>query len=148
VTGVQRKALMSSVRTNWGTPRKLFESLHQEFQFTLDACASADNAKCVNSLVDGQVDALTVPWRGVVWCNPPYGRQIRKWIEKAWNEARSGATVVMLLPCRTDTSWWHDFCLQGEIRFLRGRLYFDDGGERAPFPSVLVVFRGMVEDAG
>jgi hypothetical protein len=76
--------------------------------------------------------------------NPPYGRQIGKWIKKAYESAQGGATVVCLVPSRTDTAWWHDYCMKGEIRFIRGRLYFKRNGERsdAPFPSAVVVFKG------
>jgi len=73
--------------------------------------------------------------------NPPYGREIRQWVKKAYESALGGATVVCLLPARTDTSWWHDYCMKGEIRFIRGRLKFGDARENAPFPSAVVIFK-------
>lgn len=79
----------------------------------------------------------------IVWCKPPYGREIGKWVEKAYKESLEGATVVMLLPARTDTKWFHDFIYgKAEIRFVRGRLKFGDSKNSAPFPSMVVVFRG------
>jgi len=77
---------------------------------------------------------------GVVWCNPPYGRGIGQWMRKAWESARDGATVVMLVPARTDTHWWHDYAAKGEVEFIRGRLKFGGSRYNAPFPSAVVVF--------
>ena len=78
-----------------------------------------------------------------VWCNPPYGREIGKWVEKAYNESLAGVTVVMLLPARTDTKWFHDYIYgKAEIRFVRGRLKFGDSKNSAPFPSMVIIFRG------
>ena len=133
------KALFSSASGEWETPQELFDELDAEFHFTLDVCASPHNAKCEKYLTD----ALTVPWTGICWMNPPYGRNVGKWIQKAYAAAKNGATVVCLLPSRTDTKWWHDYCMKGEIRFIRGRLYFTDStGKtgRAPFPSAIVIF--------
>ena len=73
--------------------------------------------------------------------NPPYGRAIKHWVEKAYTESKRGATVVCLIPARTDTAYWHDYCFKGEVRFLRGRLSFSNKGT-APFPSAVVIFRG------
>jgi len=132
--------MLSSKRKDWATPRQLFDMLHREFEFQLDVCATADTATCPLFFADHALDREWAP--GPVWCNPPYGRDIWKWIRKGFNEAKRGAIVVMLLPARTDTSWWHDFCMKGEIRFLRGRLSFDDNrAGRCPFPSAVVIFR-------
>lgn len=139
--------MMSSIRTDWATPRQLFEMLHHEFDFVLDVCATAQTALCGRWIHKGE-DALSQNWEtlslgGSIWMNPPYGRKVGHWIEKALRESAT-STVVCLLPARTDTSWFHDYCLKGEVRFLRGRLYFDDNhspGSRAPFPSMLVIFR-------
>ena len=79
---------------------------------------------------------------GVTFCNPPYGKQIKKWVKKGYEEAMAGSTVVMILPARTDTEWFHKYCLKGEIRFLKGRLRFKGAQYNAPFPSMVVVFRG------
>jgi phage N-6-adenine-methyltransferase len=140
---IQRSpGIFTSLRSDWATPRRIFEALDREFHFTLDACADPANAKCGSFL---ESDSLNQPWRGTVWMNPPYGRGIGDWLSKAFRTAQSGsATVVALVPARTDTSWWHDYCLKAEIRFLRGRLCFDDMRKRrAPFPSAVVVFRSV-----
>jgi len=137
--------MMSSLRSDWATPRQLHEMLDKEFHFTLDVCATEQTARCREYFSTGALDRRWVPLEdGSVWCNPPYGRVIGNWIEKAERESRlSFVTVVLLLPARTDTSWFHDYCLKGEIRFLRGRLSFDNQRirSRAPFPSMVVIFR-------
>jgi hypothetical protein len=109
-----------------------------EFAFQLDACATAETALCSTAYFD---DSLSRHWLNPTFCNPPYGRRIGDWVEKAYRESMLGNTCVLLLPSRTDTSWWHDYCMKAsEIRLLRGRLYFDDNRQkRAPFPSAIVV---------
>lgn len=136
------RGLFTSLSCEWATPQKLFDRLNQEFGFTVDVCATRENAKCARFYHQGD-DGLLQDWDGVCWMNPPYGRHIGRWVRKAFESARGGATVVCLLPARTDTAWWHDYVMRGEIRFLRGRLYFGDGGGRAPFPSAIVVFRSQ-----
>lgn len=130
----------SSAESRWETPQTTFDALNREFGFTLDACASAETAKCDRWFGEGD-DAFLKPWEGVVFCNPPYGRELAKWINKGYVESLLGATVVMLIPARTDTAWFHDICMRGEIRFLRGRLKFGGAKHNAPFPSMVVVFR-------
>lgn len=132
--------LLTSLRDDWGTPQHLFASLNREFNFTVDVCATEHNAKC-KRFYSPKDDGLSQEWAGVCWCNPPYGRQIGRWIQKAWESSQQGATVVCLVPSRTDTAWWHNYAMRGEIRFIQGRLYFGDGTGRAPFPSAIVVFR-------
>ena len=130
-------ALYSSKSEEWATPQSFFDELDKEFQFTLDPCATPENAKCKRFFTP-EIDGLKQEWTGVCWCNPPYGRQIGKWVEKA---VKSYATVVMLLPARTDTKWFHDWCLPyGKIEFLRGRLKFGGCDNPAPFPSMIVIF--------
>lgn len=131
--------MMSSLRHDWATPKALFQALDEEFHFVVDAAANKYNA--LAWYFPG--DVLRAEWQRfkVIWLNPPYGQRIGKWIEKAYDTAQKGATVVCLLPARTDTAWFHDYCLKGEIRFLRGRLHFNDGKGRAPFPSMIVIFR-------
>ena len=139
--GAMPRGAQTSLRIDWATPRRLFDVLDAEFHFTLDACATAETACCRNFLDPHERPALDFTWTGVVWCNPPYGRKIGEWVTRA---SRSNATVVMLLPCRTDTSWWHLSVMPfaEEIRYLRGRLCFDDNRrKRAPFPSAIVIFR-------
>ena len=142
------RGLFSSATGEWSTPQALFDSLDAEFHFTLDPCATTENAKCAAFFTKEQ-DGLRQPWSGVVFCNPPYGRQIAFWIEKAWMEWWfHGVTVVLLIPARTDTEWWqnyiwsYDRLLASEIRFLKGRVRFGNGKCGAPFPSAIVVFRG------
>lgn len=133
--------LMFSGKTDlWETPQEFFDEWDRRYHFTLDACALPENAKCKRYFTPEQ-DGLEQEWTGVVWCNPPYGRGVGKWVEKA---VKSLATVVMLLPARTDTAWFHDWVLpyHGELHFIRGRLKFGGCKNAAPFPSIVVVFDG------
>lgn len=125
-----------------GRRRKhFFDELNLEFCFQTDVCALPENAKC-ESFYTPEQDGLSQEWTGVCWCNPPYGRQIGKWVKKA---AESNATVVMLLPARTDTKWFHDYILpNAEIRFIKGRLKFGGRKNNATFPSMICVFRNEV----
>lgn len=135
----------SSETDEWPTPQEFFDRLNEEFHFTLDVCATPENAKCRRYFTKHE-NGLLQKWEGVCWMNPPYGRKIGQWVKKAYESALDGATVVCLLPARTDTSWWHDYCMKGEIRFVRGRLKFGNASENAPFPSAVVVFRpGVLE---
>lgn len=135
------KGMFSSKKDDWSTPKNLFHALDCEFQFTLDACASKSNAKC-DLYFDKKKDGLKQTWTGNVFMNPPYGRVIGKFMRKAFEaSSQEGATVVCLVPARTDTAWWHDYAMKGEIRFLRGRVKFGGGKDRAPFPSAVVIFR-------
>lgn len=140
--------MMTSLSDNWETPPEVFEPLNKEFNFTLDVCASKNNAKC-ESYYDIDDDGLRCLWQGTCWMNPPYGRQITKWVKKAYESSLHGATVVCLIPARTDTSWWHDYCMKGEVRFIRGRIYFLKDGKKttaAPFPSAIVIFQGTKDN--
>ena len=135
-------ALFSSRSEEWATPQALFDQLNAEFHFTLDPCARQDNAKCARFFTKDQ-DGLRQKWGGAVFVNPPYGRKIGLWVEKAFLESQTNAdVVVMLIPARTDTGYFHEFIYgKGEIRFIRGRVRFGDGKNSAPFPSMIVVFR-------
>lgn len=130
----------------WGTPQELFDKLNEEFHFTLDPCASDLNHKC-DKYYTKEANGLIQDWTGeVVFCNPPYGREIYDWAAKCHYEWKEhNVTVVMLIPARTDTRWFHDYIYhQAEIDFLRGRLaYTCEGGnsQKAPFPSMIVIFR-------
>jgi phage N-6-adenine-methyltransferase len=140
------KAMFSSNRDDWETPPELFWKLDAEFGFTMDVCATPQNAKCYWYWTK-EDDALSKPWTGnggVLWMNPPYGSEIGKWVKKAYEESKNGVTTVCLLPARTDTAWWHDYCMRGEVRFLRGRVKFVGAKSGAPFPSAIVIFRGKV----
>lgn len=130
--------MFSSKSDCWETPQAFFDDLNNLFHFTVDACALPENAKCEKYFTPEQ-DGLQQEWTGTVWCNPPYGREIGKWVKKA---AASECTVVMLLPARTDTAWFHDYIYgHAEIRFVRGRLKFGGCKNSAPFPSMVVIFR-------
>jgi len=138
------KALLSSNSNEWETPQDLFEKLNEEFGFTLDAASTHENAKCKKhyTLED---DGLIKNWGGeTVFLNPPYGRELPKWVKKAYLESLKGATVVMLIPARTDTEYFHDYILnKAEIRFQRGRIKFSGSKNSAPFPSMIIVYRGV-----
>lgn len=140
---MMNEGMYSSNTDNWGTPQWLFDELDKEWHFDVDVCASSENAKCPRYF-SKEENGLAQNWSQFnnCWMNPPYGRQIGIWIEKAYNESQKGTNVVCLLPSRTDTRWFHEYCLKGEIKFLKGRLKFNDGKTPAPFPSMIVVFRG------
>lgn len=137
------KTLFSSNSDEWATPQNLFDEMNNEFNFDLDVCATDENHKCPEYYTKEQ-DGLSKNWGGRrVWLNPPYS-QIDKWVEKAFRETRNDNTlVVMLIPSRTDTRYFHNYIYQRtEIRFVKGRLKFGDSKGSAPFPSMIVVFRG------
>ena len=156
--------LYSSKKQDWGTPQALFDRLHEEFNFVLDAAASEGNHKC--AIWIGEDDnALQIDWRdrsgqspsltsqaeafwsqdpetaAAVWLNPPYGRGIGNWVRKAYQESLKGLTVVVLTFARTDTRWWHDWAMRAaEIRLIPGRVTFQGADNCAPAPSCLLVF--------
>jgi site-specific DNA-methyltransferase (adenine-specific) len=140
-------AYFSSAAMDWRTPRELFDPLLAEFGFTIDVCSSDDNALLTRHWTEVD-EALLRSWAGErVWMNPPFGRQIKRWMEKAWTESVSAEVIVALVPSRTDTFWWHEYAMKAdEIRFLRKRLRFGSvsvsGRDTAPFPSSLCIFRG------
>lgn len=135
------KGLFTSVTDEWATPQALYDELDREFHFTLDPCASADNHKC-EKWYSKSDDGLSKSWSGeTVFCNPPYGREIQKWVAKCAAENEGGVVCVMLIPARTDTRWFHEYIYnKAEVRFIKGRLKFGDAKENAPFPSMIVVF--------
>jgi len=138
---MNKGTMFSSVSNEWETPDWLFKILDDEFHFTVDLAATKANAK-VEHFYSPQVDSLTMEWRGVGWLNPPYSRQVGKWVQKSYETAVVGqGTVVMLLAARTDTRWWWNWVRKAEVRFLKGRLKFGGGLYKAPFPSAVVVFR-------
>lgn len=139
------RSLFASGRKDWTTPFQIIEALRTEFPFTLDAAATSDNT-VGRRYIDIENDALSQPWSGVVWCNPPYGRRVDRWLTKGAESADAGATVVFLLPARTDTAWFHELVLpRAEVRFLRGRLRFGGAKQGAPFPSILAIFHPPTE---
>ena len=148
--------MFSSKNLSWETPQWLFDKLNNEFHFQLDVCATPNNAKC-QKYYSPEIDGLRQDWykdAKVAYCNPPYGREISKWLKKAYEESQKGCTVVCLIPSRTDTRYWESNVMKAdEIRFVTGRLKFinkdlpsfrEDGNYKissAPFPSAIVVFR-------
>ena len=135
--------MFSSATDNWSTPQDFFDKLNDEFHFTLDVCADENNHKCEHYYTK-EIDGLSHPWIGTIWCNPPYGRKIGEWVRRALFASVAGNTVVMLLPARTDTKWFHDYIYKrdnAEIRFIKGRLKFGGCKNSAPFPSMVVIFR-------
>lgn len=133
--------MFSSKTDDWATPQDFFDRLNAVFSFDLDVCASADNAKC-ERFFDADADGLQQEWVGACWMNPPYGRGIGAWVSKAKESARrNGATVVCLLPARTDTRWGQENCRDAEVFFVPGRLKFGKATSSAPFPCAVVTFR-------
>jgi len=125
------RGLFTSLRGDWKTPRALYQALDAEFRFDFDPCPA-----------NPKIDDLKTEWGNINFVNPPYGKEITKWIEKGYQESLKAKTVVFLLPSRTNTRWWHAFVMKAdEIRFIRGRLKFDDQKNSAPFPSAIVVFK-------
>ena len=138
------KGMLTSNSCEWETPQDLFDRLNRIFHFTLDVAANDENHKCEKYFTKEQ-DGLTQNWGGYsVWCNPPYGREIGKWVKKAAETVLDNNTVVvMLIPSRTDTKWFHDYILnnpRATVRFIKGRLCFSGSSVSAPFPSMIVVF--------
>lgn len=124
------RIVFKSQSDEWRTPKSVYDALNTEFQFVYDPCPMDD--QCL-------WDSLYLPWKTPAFCNPPYS-DIAKWVEKAFQESARGL-VVMLIPSRTDTRWWHDYVMHAkEIRFIKGRLKFGDAKTGAPFPSAVVVF--------
>lgn len=139
---MNKEVMFSSATDNWATPQDFFDKLNAEFHFDLDVCADKFNHKC-DTYYTKEQDGLAMPWKGIIWCNPPYGRTIGKWVQKAYETFAWGGTVVMLLPARTDTKWFHEYIYnKAEIRFIKGRLKFGNSKNAAPFPSMIVVFDG------
>ena len=139
-----QEAMVSSKSNEWKTPQSLFDELDSEFHFTLDPCATADNAKC-QRFYTKEDDGLKQDWANeIIFMNPPYGGHTGKWIEKAWYESRNGATIVCLIVSSTDRSYWHDYIFPyaSEIRWLRGRVTFGEATSTAPFASAIVIFNG------
>lgn len=138
------KGMYSSSSSDWETPQEFFDLLDSEFHFTLDVCASFENHKCEKFFTVFE-DGLSQDWKkNICWMNPPYGREIGKWLKKAVESMEQGACVVCLLPSRTDTKWWHEYVMKSatQIRFLKGRLKFGDSKNSSPFPSAVVIFDG------
>lgn len=136
-------SLYSSKSCEWSTPIEFFNNLDSKYNFTLDPCSTDYNHKCSNYFTIKE-NGLIKSWKGYrVFMNPPYGRDICKWVKKAYDEnLKNGTFIVCLLPSRTDTKWFHDYIYnKHEIIFLKGRLKFNDSKNSAPFPSMLVIMK-------
>ena len=136
------KVLFSHDSDEWYTPQEFYDQLDREFHFTVDPCATHENHMCAKYYTMEE-DGLRQPWSGeVVFCNPPYS-QIKQWLEKVKHEHETGGgTIVLLLPVRTSTIWFHEYVYhKAEIRFIRGRLKFSGSKQRAPFDSMVVIYR-------
>lgn len=140
-----QEPIFSSSNVEWGTPPHIFSKYDAVYHFTLDVCATHENALCEHYYTKEQ-NGLVQDWHGRCWMNPPYGRQIGKWMRKAYESSLNGTTVVCLVPARTDTAWWHDWATKGRIEFIRGRLKYVGGKNRAPFPSAIIIYEPKKED--
>lgn len=140
------EVLYSSQKVEWETPQPIFDFMNKMYHFTLDVCALPENTKCAAYYTPTQ-DSLKQNWQGVCWMNPPYGRDIAKWMKKAYETAKyNQGTVVALVHARTDTKWWHDYAMKAtQIIFIKGRLRFGNAVASCPFPSCFVIFeKGQV----
>lgn len=130
-----------SKTVEWPTPQELYLPLHDEFRFEMDVAATAENTKCPAFWTKEQ-DGLVQPWARRNWMNPPYGRDVPRWLARALDESKRGATTVCLIPARTNTGWFHALCLEAaEVRFVRGRPKFGDADHGLPLPLAVVIYR-------
>jgi phage N-6-adenine-methyltransferase len=140
----------SSKTNEWYTPQPLYDKLNAKYNFNLDPCATSENAKC-DKYFTKEDNGLIQQWDGNVFVNPPYGREIKQWVEKAYEEwlRDKNRVIVMLIPARTDTRYWHDwiFPYASDITFIKGRIKFGGSNKDAPFPSAIVVFGGELSVA-
>ena len=136
------KNKFDGVKTVWATPDDFFQPLNNEFQFTIDVAADSENKK-VERFFNEETNGLNQNWKNeVVWCNPPYGRIVPTWIQKAKDEAKNGCTSVLLILAKTNTKWFHNLCMSAnEIRFVKGRPKFVGAKDGLPFPLMLVIFK-------
>lgn len=133
------QGMITSNTDKWATPQKFFDKLNDKYKFEVDVCATQDNTKCPTYFTEEE-DGLRQKWEGRCWCNPPYGRKIGLWLEKAYKSSIMGALVVCLVPARTDTKWWNNWAVKGDIEFIKGRLKFSDAKNSAPFPSAVITY--------
>jgi len=145
--GIGRKNIFKSKSTEYETPNEIFDPLKKEFDLKVDVCATKENTKC-NIYFTKQEDAFTREWHkyGNCWMNPPWGKDLKKWVKKAFEESQKGITVVCLLPVRSNTNWWHDYCMKGEIRFLKGEIKFCGMDRGLWLPCSIVIFDGELLD--
>lgn len=139
--GIEKNAFKSK-STEYETPDDIFKPLQKEFNIILDVCATGKNKKC-NKYYDIDIAAFKQDWYkiGNAWMNPPFGKNLKKWVEKAYKESQKGIVVVCLLPVRSNTNWWHEYCMKGEIRFLRGEIKFNNMKRGLWLPFAIVIFK-------
>ena len=137
---VRPELRFKSATNEWPTPDSLWKPLDDEFGFTLDVCSTHENAKCANHFTLAE-DGLKQPWSGVAWMNPPYGVQLARWVKKCHDEAKRGVLVVGLIPVRSNTSYWHNYVMGHEIRFVRGYPKFGNAKQGLKAPLAVVIFR-------
>ena len=139
-----QQLMFSSDSDEWPTPDDFYLILDNQFHFTLDPCSDAFNRKCAKHYTIAD-DGLSKSWEGeTVFVNPPYS-DIKEWVKKCYEEGQKPNTiVVMLIPSRTDTKYWHNYCMKANaIYFVKGRLKFGNSKNYAPFPSAVVVFTNI-----
>lgn len=141
--GIFNNQRFASNNQVYETPDEIFLPLKDEFGFTLDVCANQENAKC-ERFFDEETNGLNQVWNGVCWMNPPF-KDVKHWIKKAFESSLDGTTVVCLVCAKTNTNWFHDYCLKGEVRFIKGRPKFKGMQHGLPFPLAIVVFRGKLK---
>lgn len=135
----------------WETPPEIFNPINSEFNFTIDVCANQQNKKC-EKFFDKTQNGLSQDWDNeICWCNPPYGRDVKKWVRKAYEQSKRNTTTVLLIPCKTNTNWWHDLIIPfAEVRFIRGRVRFIQNGIQYTNAYVwslaFIIFRPHVND--
>lgn len=136
-----KQALFTSNSNEWETPLSLFDELNKQFNFTLDPASTSENALCDNFYTK-EDNGLVQSWENeTVYCNPPYGREITEWAKKACKESKKGTNIVMLIPARTDTIYWHEYVFnKANIYFFKGRLKFSGSKTSAPFPSAIACY--------
>ena len=144
---VRPELRFKSATNEWSTPESLWKPLDDEFGFTLDVCSTHENAKCEHHFTLDE-DGLKQPWSGVAWMNPPYGAQLARWVKKCHDEAKRGVLVVGLIPVRSNTSYWHDYVMGNEIRFVRGYPKFGNAKQGLKAPLAVVIWRPNAEVSG
>lgn len=145
--------MFSSKSDEYSTPSDFYNHLDNLFEFVFDLACSKENCKTADGFTKEE-NALDQDWfqitedcikegkTGWLWLNPPYS-MCREFADKCYSEMLLGAKIIMLVPSRTDTKWFHDFIYKKEgieIEFIKGRLKFGDSKNSAPFPSMLIKF--------
>ncbi|GAI17513.1 unnamed protein product [marine sediment metagenome] len=141
--GIGRKNIFKSESTEYETPKEIFEPLQKEFDLRLDVCATKENAKC-ELFFTKEEDALSKDWNENFWMNPPFSRNLKKWVQKAYEESEKGVTGVLLLPVGSNTLWWHKYIIdtKAEVRFLKGEIKFSNQKRGLWLPFAIIIYEG------